>query len=99
MIQGSCRFSPDPSPRRGWGLGTRLSPFLRATLNRWEWPGNEATHVHMHVRGHSAVHARGNDHYRIPDEVCPHTIGNDRQCYNLSANTERLKPAKRSMCN
>ena len=24
MIQGSCRFSPDPSPRRGWGLGTRL---------------------------------------------------------------------------
>ena len=24
MNQGSCRFSPDPSPRRGWGLGTRL---------------------------------------------------------------------------
>ena len=24
MIQGSCRFSPDPSPQGGWGLGTRL---------------------------------------------------------------------------
>ena len=24
MNQGSCRFSPDSSPRRGWGLGTRL---------------------------------------------------------------------------
>ena len=30
MIQGSCRFSPDPSPRRGWGLGTRL-----LVINHW----------------------------------------------------------------
>ena len=25
VAQGSHCFSPDPSPRRGWGLGTRLA--------------------------------------------------------------------------
>ena len=31
-------------------LHTRPSPFLRATLKRWEWPGDEATLPHAHAQ-------------------------------------------------
>ena len=39
---------------------------------------------HVRARTHSA---RGNDR-PLPDKGYPHTMGNDRQCYNLRAHTE-----------
>ena len=65
---------------------TRLSPFSACNIEKWVWPGNEATyhahlylfvHTHLHTLTHTLTPAHTHTHTHLPTHThthtCPHT--------------------------
>ena len=77
-----------------WGEPKRAPHYEKIAVLMYVSMSRYVVHVFV-MRARTHTHsARGNDHYRIKYIVCPRTMGNDRQCYNLRAHTERLKESQ-----